>query len=161
MSSRRNCDQVFTASFSTTLPSYPPHLQQDPWTPPTARMLCMTCFHHKIDPNYIGPMAHGLCSVPVFRPPALTYPIFHPPCYLTNAHLPHSHPFFDFNTCVIGPHISLYIIMSKVVHSLIAIVMKTQTSPPASSIADLLNGMSPLGNISYFLLVFLLRLVSP
>ena len=91
----------------------------------------------------------------------MTYPVFHPPCCLTNTHLPHSHPFFDFNTCVIGDHISLYIVMSKAVYSLIAIVMKTQTLPFASFRADLLNGMCPLGNISYFLLAFLLRFVSP
>ena len=54
------------------------------------------------------------------------------------------------------PHISLYIVMSKAVYSLINIVMKTQTLPFTSSIADLLNGMCPLGNISYCLLIFLL-----
>ena len=88
---------------------------------------------------------HGSASV--F---ALTFPVFHPLFGLPNVHLPHSHPFFRPGTCVIGPHISLYIVMSKTVHSLINIVMKTQTLPFASSIADLLNGMCPLGNISYF-----------
>ena len=103
-----------------------------------------------------------MCIIIAWRPIfALTFPVFYPPSCLPNAHLPHSHPFFDFNTCVIGPHISLYIVMSKAVYSLIAIVMKTQTLPSASSIAGLLNGMCPLGHISYFLLAFPLRLVSP
>ena len=48
---------------------------------------------------------------------ALTFPVLHPPFCLPNAYLPPSHPFFDSNTCVIGPHISLSIIMSKAVHS--------------------------------------------
>ena len=48
------------------------------------------------------------------------------------------------------PHISLYIVMSKAVYSLINIVMKTQTLPFTSYIADLLNGICPPGNIPYF-----------
>ena len=92
---------------------------------------------------------------------SLTYPVFHPPSRLLNTHLPHPHSLFDPNTCIIWPHISLSVITPKTVYYLINIVVKTQTSPPASSITDLLNGMCPLGNISYFLLVFLLRLVSP
>ena len=44
--------------------------------------------------------------------------------------------------------------MPKTFYYLINIVVKAQTLPFASSIADLLNGMCPLGNISDFLFVF-------
>ena len=105
--------------------------------------------------NTNGTYYHG--PAPVL---ALTFPAFHPPFRQLNSHLPHPHSFFDSNTCIIWPHISLSVITPKTVYYLINIVVKTQTSPPASSIADLLNGMCPLGNISYFLLVFPLWLVS-
>ena len=91
----------------------------------------------------------------------LTYPVFHPPCCLTNTHLSHPNSLFESNTSVIGPYISLSITMPKTFYYLINIVVKAQTLPFTSSIADLLNGMCPLGNISYFLLAFPPRLVSP
>ena len=72
---------------------------------------------------------------------ALTFPAFHPPFRRLNTHLPYPHSFFDSNTCIIWPHISLSVITPKTVYYLINIVVKTQTSPRASSITDLLNGM--------------------
>ena len=100
-------------------------------------------------------------STPVSADPqhTQTSPVFHPPFHRLNTHLPHV--FFDFNTCIFGPHISLSIVTPKTAYYLINIVMKTQTLPFASSIAVLLNDMCPLVNISYFLLAFPLRLVSP
>ena len=92
---------------------------------------------------------------------AFTFPVFHLPFCLLDSHLPHPLPFFGSNTCVIEHYMSLSVTMAKTVYYLINIIVKTQTSPPASSITDLLNGMCPLGNISYFLLIFLLRRVSP
>ena len=87
---------------------------------------------------------------------ALTFPAFHPPFRQLNSHLPHPHSFFDSNTCIIWPHISLSVITLKTVYYLINIVMKAQILPFASSITDLPSGMCPLGNISYFMLVLLL-----
>ena len=92
---------------------------------------------------------------------ALTLPVFHRPFCLLDSHLPHPNSFFKSNTCVIGPYTSLSITMPKTFYYLRNIIVKTQSLPFASSITDLLNGMCPLGNISYFLLVLLLRLLSP
>ena len=84
----------------------------------------------------------------------LTYPVFHPSFCLPNIHLPHSNSFFESNTCVIEPYISLSTTMPDTFYHLINTVVKAQTLPFASSIADLLNDMCPLGNISDFLFVF-------
>ena len=92
---------------------------------------------------------------------ALTFPIFHPPFFLLNTHLHHPRSSFNSNTCVIGPHTSLLTTIPKTAYHLINIVVMTQTLLFASSIADLLNNMCPLGNNSYIRLTFLLRLVSP
>ena len=63
---------------------------------------------------------------------ALTFPVFHPPFCLLNAHWHHPHSFVDSDTCIIGPHISLSITMPRTVYYLMYIVLKTQTLLSAS-----------------------------
>ena len=103
-----------------------------------------------------GMYYHG--PVSVF---ALTFHSFHPPFCLPKAHLASLPPLLRLQHLRYWAlHIPLHH-MPKTFYYLINIVVKAQTLPFTSCMADLLNGMCPLGNISYFLLVFLLRLVSP